>query len=97
VTGYLIVERKRKKGGIEMIKTLIILLALNISNSNTPPSIHCAPLSALPYITILKHEPRFVQWWIRTQSKNPLIDYIKDPSEPMRERQRAWQVNRKIK
>ena len=80
-----------------MIKMIIVLLALHISHSNTPPSIHCTPLSALPYITILKHEPKFVQWWIRTQSKNPLTDYIKDPSEPARERQRAWQVHRKIK
>jgi len=78
-----------------MIKALIVLFALNTS-TNTPPSIHCTPLSVSPYITILKHESRFVQWWIRTQSEHPLTDYIKDTSEPRRERQRAWQVKRKI-
>ena len=80
-----------------MIKTLIVLFALNASTSiNSPPSIHCIPLSVLTYVTILKHEPIFVQWWIRTQSKNPLTDYINDTSEPMKERQRAWQVRKKI-
>jgi len=81
-----------------MIKILVILSLCSTLNTGTnkPPAIHCIPPSVFPYLRILKHEPRFVQWWIRIQSKNPLTDYINDTSEPRRERQRAWQVRKKI-
>ena len=79
-----------------MIKIFIILLAIS-NTENAKPSIHRIPPSVLSYVHILKHELRFVQWWIKTQSKNPLIDYIQDTTEPTKERQRAWQINKKLR
>lgn len=81
-----------------MIKIIVVLFIFSNSNTgNKPPAIHCAPPSAIPYVKMLRYEPRFVQWWIKTQSEQPLTDYYNDTTEPAKERQRAWHVRNKFR
>lgn len=74
-----------------MIESLVILLLA------MPPTIQPVPQAALPYLHFLRHEPVFVAWWTRTQSQQPLRDFIADATQPARDRQRAWQFRRKIR
>ncbi|MDX9781002.1 MAG: hypothetical protein RBT66_08185 [bacterium] len=60
-----------------------------------PPSIHPVPPQAIPYVKFLRNEPVFVEWWMKTKSRNPLIDFIQDPSQPVKDRQKAFQFERK--
>lgn len=74
-----------------MIEILTILfLAL-------PPGLHPCPPEGVPYLHILRHEPVFVAWWTRTQSLRPLTDFILDNTQPVKDRQRAWQFRRKLR
>jgi hypothetical protein len=74
-----------------MIEALtILLLAL-------PPTLQPVPPEARPYLPLLRQEPVFVAWWTRTQSRNPLVDFITDTTQPTGDRQRVWQFRRKIR
>ena len=75
-----------------MTPLLLILL------TNIPPRFHPVPPAVAPYVHRLRGEPEFALWWVQHQeSVDPLGDYIKDNTQPVRSRQRAWQARKKLR
>ena len=62
------------------------------------PRLHPVPEHIRPYVHRLRSEPVFVAWWMQHKtSTDPLRDFVLDGSQPVQDRQRAWQANQKMK
>lgn len=76
-----------------MIPTLIVMLL----SLNRAPVLQTIPPSIVPYEHRLRYESDFVFWlWKHQDTRNPLGEFIMDRTQPVKSRQRAWQVRYKL-
>lgn len=79
-----------------MMKTLLLIYASTLLLS-AAPRLHPVPEHIRPYVHRLRHETVFVAWWMgHRDSTDPLRDFVLDGSQPVQDRQRAWQARRKL-
>ena len=72
-------------------------LLLSIVMPFLPPSLHAIPPEAMPYIRYWRNEPTWIQWYSVHQDEENLWDsFIGEVSVPAKDRQRAWQVKKKL-
>ncbi len=63
----------------------------------SPPAIHPAPPELAPYWRWIMAEPVFARWLsAHPNTRRPLGEFIEDRTQPVRDRQRAWQFRRTL-
>lgn len=61
------------------------------------PRLHPVPAELRPYWRRIMCEPVYARWLYEHQdTRRPLGDFIRDGSQPVKVRQRAWQEKKKI-
>ncbi len=79
------------------MKTLVLIYVTTLL-LGAGPRLHPVPAELRPYWRRIMAEPVYARWLYEHQdTRRPLGDFIEDNTQPVKDRQRAWQFRRKLK